>query len=215
MNDWERMISGRLYNADDEGIAKHHIRGMALCAKLNKISPARAKKKQRVLNKLIPSSVGKNLAIFTPFCCEYGENIYVGKYCFLNYNCVFLDVAPITLEDYVWIGASVTLATPMHPFLAEERIAREYPDGFHDLEYALPITIRKNCWICSNVTVCGGVTIGENSIIAAGAVVVGDIPANCIAGGVPAKVIRYLDEDDRLDVWNTYLQNEKPCRHKR
>ncbi|MBR4241183.1 MAG: sugar O-acetyltransferase, partial [Eubacterium sp.] len=137
------------------------------------------------------------------------ENIYVGRECFVNYNCTFLDVSPITLEDSVWIGASVTLATPMHPFLAEERIFQKYPDGVHDLEYSKPITLKKNVWVCSGATICGGVTVGENSIIAAGAVVTKDIPANCIAGGVPAKVIRYLDESDRLDVWNKYINNEQ------
>ena len=210
MNEWERMTTGRLYNADDATIGTRHIRDMALCHRFNRVSPAKPKKQQRLLNKLIPSSVGKNLAVFSPFHCEYGENITVGKNCFMNYNCICLDVAPITLEDCVWIGANVTLATPMHPFLAEERIVREYPDGVHDLEYALPIVIGKNCWICSGVTVCGGVTIGENSIIAAGAVVTRDLPANCIAAGVPARVLRKLDESDRLDVWNTYQRDAFP-----
>ena len=210
MNEWERMISGRLYNPDDGTIDKRHRRGMTLCRKLNRISPARAKKKAKVLAALIPSSVGKNFAVFTPFYCEYGENITVGNTCFCNYNCVFLDVAPITLGDSVWLGANVTLATPMHPFLAEERVIQEYPDGVHDLEYAMPITIHNNCWLCSGVTVCGGVTIGENSIIAAGAVVTKDIPPNCLAGGVPAKVIRQLDDSDRLDVRQLYHNNEKP-----
>ncbi|MBQ9531050.1 MAG: sugar O-acetyltransferase [Eubacterium sp.] len=210
MTEWNKMISGRLYAPGNAEIEKHHIKGMALCEKFNKTPFTKPKKKQKLLNKLIPSSVGKDLAIFTPFYCEYGENINVGIDCFLNYNCTFLDVAPITLEDSVWIGASVTLATPMHPFLSDERIYQEYPDGVHDLEYAKPITIKKNCWICSGAIICGGVTIGENSIIAAGAVVTRDIPPNCIAGGVPAKVIRELDEKDRMDVWNTYINNEIP-----
>lgn len=183
---------------------------MSLCDKLNKTPFRKAKKKIKILEKLIPSSKGNDLMIFTPFWCEYGENIYVGKNCFANYNCVFLDVAPITLGDCVWLGANVTLATPMHPYIAEERIITEYPDGFHDLEYAKPITIKDNCWICSGAVIAGGVTIGENSIIAAGAVVTKDVPANSIAGGVPAKVIRKIDESDRLDVWNTYLKEEIP-----
>ena len=119
-------------------------------------------------------------------------------------------MSPITLEDNVWIGANVTLATPMHPYLADERLLNDYPDGKHDLEYSKPITIKKNCWICSGAIICGGVTVGENSIIAAGAVVNKDIPPNCIAGGVPARVIRRLDENDRMDVWNTYIKNEIP-----
>ena len=209
MTEWQRMISGRLYNPANEEIEKHHIRGLTLCDKFNRTPLTRWKKKDKLLLKLIPSSEGKDFAVFAPFYCEYGENIYVGRECFVNYNCTFLDVSPITLDDSVWIGASVTLATPMHPFLAEERIFQKYPDGVHDLEYSKPITLKKNVWVCSGATICGGVTVGENSIIAAGAVVTKDIPANCIAGGVPAKVIRYLDESDRLDVWNKYINEEQ------
>ena len=209
MTEWQRMISGRLYNPANKEIEKHHIRGLTLCDKFNRTPLTRWKKKDKLLLKLIPSSEGKDFAVFAPFYCEYGENIYVGRECFVNYNCTFLDVSPITLEDSVWIGASVTLATHMHPFLAEERIFQKYPDGVHDLEYSKPITLKKNVWVCSGATICGGVTVGENSIIAAGAVVTKDSPANCIAGGVPAKVIRYLDESDRLDVWNKYINNEQ------
>ncbi|MBR3738152.1 MAG: sugar O-acetyltransferase [Eubacterium sp.] len=209
MTEWQRMISGRLYNPANKEIEKHHIRGLTLCDKFNRTPLTRWKKKDKLLLKLIPSSEEKDFAVFAPFYCEYGENIYVGRECFVNYNCTFLDVSPITLEDSVWIGASVTLATHMHPFLAEERIFQKYPDGVHDLEYSKPITLKKNVWVCSGATICGGVTVGENSIIAAGAVVTKDIPANCIAGGVPAKVIRYLDESDRLDVWNKYINNEQ------
>ena len=162
------------------------------------------------LERLIPSSKGKGLGLFSPFYCEYGVNIHVGRDCFVNYNCVFLDVAPIVLEDGVWIGASVTVATPLHPYLAEERMIREYPDGEHDLEYAKPITLKKNCWICSGAVISGGVTVGENSIVAAGAVVTKDVPDHCIVGGVPAKVIRMIDEDDRMDVWDAYCNDRFP-----
>ena len=204
------MTTGRLYNPENTEIDKRHTRGMSLCDRLNRTPFSKSRKKKRLLNKLIPSSVGKDLAVFTPFYCEYGENIYVGEGCFINYNCVFLDVAQITLEDNVWLGASVTLATPMHPYLPDERVFQNYPDGFHDLEYAKPITLKKNCWICSGAVISGGVTIGENSIVAAGAVVTKDVPPNSIVGGVPARVIRSIDENDRLDVWNTYVSNEPP-----
>lgn len=77
------------------------MRGMSLCDKFNRIPVKWAKKKQRALEKLIPSAKGKNLSVFAPFYCEYGENIHVGNGCFANYNCVFLDVSPITLGDQV------------------------------------------------------------------------------------------------------------------
>lgn len=210
ISDWDRMIEGKLYNASSKDIAMKHARGLVLCDRFNRIPVWRAKTKQRTLEKLIPSAKGKNLGVFAPFYCEYGVNIHVGKECFVNYNCTFLDVSPITLGDGVWIGANVTLATPNHPFLPEERLNAEYPDGYHDLEYSAPITVKDGCWICSSSTVCGGVTIGENSIVAAGSVVLRDVPANSIVAGVPAKVIRQIDESDRMNVWETYLKNEIP-----
>ena len=208
--EWERMISGKLYNAQNKYIIKSHTLGMRRCDRFNRIPLWRFISKQYALRKLIPSSSGKNLTVFSPLYCEYGKNIRVGFGCFVNYNCTFLDVSPITLEDNVWIGANVTLATPMHPYLFDERIFKDYPDGNHDLEYSKPITIGKNCWICSSATIVGGVTIGENSIVAAGAVVTRDVPPDCIVGGVPAKVIRKLDEQDRMNVWETYINNEMP-----
>lgn len=176
-NEWERMVSGRLYNPADPEVAKRHRAGMLRCDRFNRIPLRRAKAKQRALEKLIPSAVGRNFEVFAPFYCEYGVNIHVGQSCFVNYKSVFLDVAPITLGNNVLIGPNVTLATPNHPFAPEERAFADYPDGRHELEYAAAITIGDNCWLSSGVTVCGGVTIGAGSIIAAGAVVTRDIPA--------------------------------------
>lgn len=210
ISEWDRMIAGRLYNPSNKDIDRLHARGMRRCDRFNRIALWRKKAKQRALEMLIPSAKGSGLAVFSPFYCEYGVNIHVGTECFINYNCTFLDVCPITLGNGVWIGANVILAAPNHPFLAEERLNADYPDGRHDLEYAAPITLKDGCWICSGVTICGGVTIGENSIIAAGAVVTRDIPANCIAGGVPAKVIRQIGEADRMNVWQTYSCNALP-----
>lgn len=210
INDWERMVAGKLYNSSSVDIARQHMRGLSGCDRFNRIPVRWTKAKQRALEKLIPSAKGKYLGVFAPFYCEYGVNIHVGTGCFVNYNCTFLDVSPITLGDGVWIGANVTLATPNHPLLAEERLNAAYPDGWHDLEYSEPITIGNGCWICSSVTICGGVTIGENSVVAAGSVVVRDVPPNCIVAGVPAKVIRPIDEGDRVHVWETYLRNEMP-----
>jgi len=210
ISDWDRMVSGNLYNSASEDIAKQHDRGMRLCDKFNKIPLWQRKRKQRTLEKLIPSAEGKGLAIFAPFYCEYGVNIHVGKECFVNYNCVFLDISPITLGNSVWIGANVTLATPNHPLIAEERHNADYPDGRHDLEFSDPITIKDGCWICSGAIICGGVTIGENSVVAAGAVVTKDVPSNSLVAGVPAKVIRTIDENDRINVWEKYVNNQKP-----
>ena len=156
--EWERMVSGRLYTPTDPEIAKRHRVGMRRCDRFNRLPLWRTKTKQRALERLIPSAKGKNFEAFAPFYCEYGVNIYVGRNCFINYNSVFLDVAPITLGDNVLIGPNVTLATPNHPFIAEERAYTDYPNGCHALEYAEPITIGDRCWLCAGATVCGGVT---------------------------------------------------------
>lgn len=211
INEWDRMVAGKLYNADSSDLFKPHARGLTRCDRFNRIPLWMQGAKNRALWRLIPNSKENEFIVFPPFYCEYGVNIKVGKGCFANYNCTFLDIAPITLEDGVWIGANVTLATPMHPFLADERLPQEYPDGVHDLEYASPIVIKKNSWICSSATICGGVTIGENCIVAAGAVVTRDVPDNTIVGGVPARVIREIDENDRINVWDTYMKNELPA----
>ncbi|MDY4676950.1 MAG: hypothetical protein SO373_07375 [Candidatus Borkfalkiaceae bacterium] len=95
---------------------------MTLCDKFNRIPLWQKGRKKRTLEKLIPSAKEGGLVAFAPFYCEYGVNIHVGKECFVNYNCVFLDIAPITFGNGVWVGANVTFATPNHPLIAEERL---------------------------------------------------------------------------------------------
>lgn len=141
--EWARMVSGRLYDPANQEIAKRHRTGLLRCDRFNRIALWRAKAKQRALERLIPSAKGKNFEVFAPFYCEYGVNIHVGQNCFVNYKSVFLDVAPITLGNNVLVGPNVTLATPNHPFLAEERAFADYPDGCHELEYAQPINHRR------------------------------------------------------------------------
>lgn len=208
--DWKRMIEGKLYNSASKDIFWQHAKGMYLTQKLNKCPIWNVPHQNRILNRLIPSSKGKSMWVFTPFYCEYGVNIHVGNDVFFNYNCTLLDISPITLEDGVWLGANVTIATPCHPLIADERINQNYPDGYHDLEYSKPVRIQKNAWIASNVVICGGVTIGEGAIVGAGSVVTRDIPAGCIAVGNPCRVLRQIDENDRIDVWNTYINDEMP-----
>ena len=208
--DWKRMIEGKLYNSASKNIFWQHAKGMYRTQKLNKCPIWNVPRQNRILNRLIPSSKGKYMWVFTPFYCEYGVNIHVGNDVFFNYNCTLLDISPITLEDGVWLGANVTIATPCHPLIADERINRDYPDGYHDLEYSKPVRIQKNAWVASNVVICGGVTIGEGAVVGAGSVVTRDIPAGYIAVGNPCRVLRQIDENDRIDVWNTYINDEMP-----
>lgn len=210
MNEWEKMTTGRLYNPTNKEIEKMHSVGMARCEKFNRISVRRKRAKRRALEKLIPSAKGKNVGVFAPLYCEYGVNIRLGEGCFINYGCTFLDVSPVTLGNGVFVGANVTFATPNHPLLAEERLPARYPDGWYDLEYSAPVTVEEGCWICSSATICGGVTIGKNSVVAAGAVVTQDVPPDSLVGGVPARVIRKLDGNDRVGVWQAYVEEKVP-----
>lgn len=209
MKEFEKMSSGLLYNATDKNILIKHIRALRLCEKYNKTSILNQPKKKRLLKKLIPNCP-KSAFIMSPFYAEYGNNITIGEDFFSNFNCMLLDVAKITIGKGVMLGPNVTIATPIHPLLASERVIQDYPTGHHDLEYAKPITIEDNVWIATNATVCCGVTIGKNSIVGAGAVVLSDVPENVLVGGVPAKIIRTLDEKDKIDVWNTYVNEDIP-----
>ena len=211
--DLERMCAGRLYNCTEKRVLLKHVRALMLTDKFNRSHIWNLPKRNRIIKKLIPNH-GKNFFIMQSFRCEYGFNITFGDDFFANFDCIFMDVAPITIGKGTMFGPRVTIATPMHPLLADERVIQDYSDGRHDLEYAKPVTIGDGVWIAADVTVCGGVTIGDGAVIAAGSVVTRDIPPNCIAGGVPCKVIRYLDESDRMNVLETYMKDDIPLSQK-
>jgi len=135
-----------------------------------------------VLSLITTTDIDRSVAVFTPLWINYGKNIRIGKNVFINFGCTFLDLGGITIEDNVLIGPKVSLLSEGHPILPADRqsliVGR--------------IHIKKNTWIGANVTILSGVTIGENSIVAAGAVVSKDVPDNTIVGGVPAKIIKNI-----------------------
>ncbi len=208
-NDFQRMIEGKLYNCTASSVLVPHGIALWLADRYNKSAIWNMPWRNFLLRRLIPNSA-KGAYIMTPLHVEYGKNITLGKNFFANFNCMMMDCAPITIGDDVMIGANVTLATPMHPLDENERKQQQYPDGFHDLEYAKPIVIGDKVWIGSGATVLGGVTIGEGSIIGAGSVVTRDIPPHSLALGVPCRVVRTLDEKDKMNVWETYQENQTP-----
>lgn len=140
-----------------------------------------------MLSRLIGKTVDATFGMFPPFYTDCGKNITIGKNVFINAGCKFQDQGGITLGDGALIGHNVVLATPNHDFAAEKR----------STTIPAPIVIGKNVWLGANVTVVPGVTIGENAIIAAGAWVAGDIPANTVAAGVPAKILKTIEEKIR------------------
>ncbi len=203
MTEKEKMIAGKLYDASGEELTLMRRKAHKLSKDYNDTYEDEFEKRAQILKELIPHA-GKELYLQSPIQFDYGEFTWFGDRCFANFNLTVLDCAPVKIGNDVFFAPNCTLATPMHPFLFEERNMKYRENGdLYDLEYAKPITIGDNCWIASNVTICGGVTIGAGSIIGAGSVVTRDIPAGVLAAGNPCKVIRKITEQDSV-----YLKKE-------
>lgn len=178
------LLASRWYKpGSDEIDAAHHIaweRIRELNA-LGNTDPARAE--QLLAEIFAPGSAVPG--VFAPLHVEFGANTSFGEHCFLNYNCVILDVAEVKVGEHTLFGPGCQLITVEHPV----NDAQARADGW---ERGRPITIGDNCWFGAGAMVMPGVTIGDNCVIAAGAVVTKDVPDNSLVGGVPAKLIRSL-----------------------
>ncbi|NYI57781.1 sugar O-acetyltransferase [Cellulomonas soli] len=177
----ERMLAGDLYLADDPELGEANARALDLMDAFNATTVRQGPLRRRLLSELL-GSVGEGTEIRPPFFVDYGTQITVGARCFANFGLTALDVAPITIGDDVQIGPHVQLLTPTHPVEPEPRRAK--------WEAARPIVIGDNVWLGGGVIVCPGVTIGENTVVGAGSVVTRDLPANVVAVGNPARVVR-------------------------
>jgi acetyltransferase-like isoleucine patch superfamily enzyme len=151
-------------------------------AKLNSLVTDDMQEINSVFSELIGKKVDDTFFIIPPFYSDFGENISIGKNVFINHACTFMDRGGITIEDNVLIGPKVNLITTNHPINPAERRAT----------ISHPIVIKKGAWIGVGATILPGVTIGENAIVAAGAVVSKDVPDNAIVGGIPAKLIKSI-----------------------
>ncbi|MGW2475534.1 sugar O-acetyltransferase [Streptomyces sp. NPDC001665] len=179
----ERMLAGDLYIADDPQIVEAQKRAVRLAARYLAAYTEDPDAAQPVVAELL-GGLGAGAHIRPPLYVDYGSYITVGEGTFINYNLTALDVAPITIGRDCQIGPNVQLLTPTHPVEPEPRRDK--------LEAARPITIGDNVWLGGGAIVLAGVTIGDNSVIGAGAVVTKDIPANVVAVGNPARVIRSI-----------------------
>ena len=139
-----------------------------------------------LFSRLIGQPVDESFRLFPPFYTDCGKNIHIGKYVFINMGCKFQDQGGIYIGDGALIGHNVVLATLNHAKSPKDRSSM----------IPAPIRIGKNVWIGSNATILAGVTVGDGAIVAAGAVVARDVPENTIVGGVPAKIIRHLREEE-------------------
>jgi len=135
-----------------------------------------------VFSELINKPVDETFFLIPPFYTDFGHNIQIGRNVFVNHACTFMDRGGITLEDNVLVGPKVNLITTNHPTDPAQRRST----------VSLPIVLKQGAWLGANVTVMPGVTIGENAIVGAGAVVTKDVAANTIVAGVPARVVKHL-----------------------
>ena len=137
---------------------------------------------RNLLSQIIGSEIDESTTVFTPLHINYGKHTKIGKNVFINFDCVFLDLGGITIEDNVMIAPKVSLLSEGHPVIPENRTSLT----------TAHIRIKKNAWIGAGATILQGVIIGENAIVAAGAVVSKDVPDNTIVGGIPAKIIKSI-----------------------
>lgn len=182
---FERMNSGEAIRKDDLGYDQFMevvAETIQLCVEMN----ATAKDVNQVREKLsviIGKEIEESTAIFPPFYTNFGRSISLGKNVFINHACSFLDMGGITIEDDVMVGPRVNLTSENHPLNPTDRKA----------VIPAPIVIKRNAWIGAGATILPGITIGENAVVAAGAVVSRDVPPNTVVAGIPAKVVKVIE----------------------
>lgn len=178
---WRKMVEGEKYDASHPHLLEKLMKTRILIRHFNDLMPDDLTEQKKLIHTLL-GSCGNNITINQPFRCDYGENIHIGENFFANFNLTVLDEAEVRIGDNAFIGPNVSIYTACHPRDAAERNKQT--------EWALPVTIGNNVWMGGNVTIVPGVTIGDNCVIGAGSVVTRDIPANTVAVGNPARVIK-------------------------
>lgn len=180
---FERLRNGDTIPFDDPEYLRLRDAAFATRRLLLRLNQSADPEEMRsLLSRITGAEIDQSSAIFPPFHINYGRHTKIGKNVFINFDCVFLDLGGITIEDRVFIAPKVSLLTEGHPISPEDR---------HSLTVT-PIRIKRNAWIGANATITQGVTIGENAVVAAGAVVTKDVPDNTIVGGIPARIIKAI-----------------------
>ena len=183
MTEKEKMLAGEDYFAGDPQLAAERLEARRLTRLYNQTEEWEEVRRRELLGQLL-GKMGQNCFIEPTFRCDYGKNIRVGDNFYANFDCVILDVAPVTMGDNCLLAPRVCLCAAGHPTdPAARRSGREF---------GRPITLKDNVWLGAGAIVNPGVTIGENTVVASGAVVTRDLPANVVAAGCPARVIRSL-----------------------
>ena len=172
------------YDPGDSELSADRLKAKQLCHQFNNLIPNAKKARRQVLLELFGQA--STLWVEPHFYCDYGYNIKVGKNFYANHNVTILDGATVTFGDDALIAPGVLISTVTHPLNAQERAS--------GLEIAKPISFGDNVWIGMGAKILPGVTVGDNAVIAAGAVVSKDVPANTVVAGVPASIIKNIEE---------------------
>lgn len=185
MSEFEKMKKGELFFLGDEVFTKRKQHYKKLCLEYDAIPKSDEELRNNKMKEML-GGYGEHVYVQPPFNFDHGQNIYVGSHVFANYNLTVLDINDVVIGDNVLIGPDVGIYTINHPINAKTRNK--------GLGQAFPVHIGNDVWIGGHSTIVPGVTIGSNVVIAAGAVVTKDIPDNVVAGGVPAKVIKPIED---------------------
>lgn len=198
MREEEKIKAGILFNPADPELKASKLKTHNLNVDYNATYEDEIEKRASILAEII-GEFGEGGFIQGPIYFHYGKHTKIGRNFFANFNLTIQDDAEVTIGDNCNFGSNVTIVTPIHPMLPNERNLMLTSEGEKkSLCYAKPVHIGNNCWFGTSVTVCSGVTIGDNCVIGAGSVVTRDIPPNTFAAGVPCKVIRELTEKDSM-----------------
>lgn len=189
MTAWEKMQKGMVYDDFDDDLFLRRVEAKKLFKAYNKTTDDEMEERKTLLSKLF-HSVGNGVHIEPDFHCEFGKNITIGDQVYINFGCIILDCAEVTIGNNVLIGPNLGIYAVNHGLDPEERIAGAC--------IGKPVHIEDNVWVGGDVKVLAGVTIGEGSVIGAGSIVTKDIPPRVVAAGNPCKVIRPIDENDKL-----------------
>lgn len=182
--DGTKVIYGR--TPESAAMVANTKRAMAITAALNRLTFNDADEIRALFSQLIGKKVDEGFLLIPPFYTAGGDEICVGHNVFVNQNCTFYDLGGLDIADDVMIGPNVSIITAGHPLEPSPRRA---------VTIGKPIVIERNVWIAAGAMIIGGVTVGENSVVAAGSVVTRDVPPNTLVGGNPARVIRSTSDD--------------------
>lgn len=182
-----KQENGYVYSAKDEAIFNIVKDTVHYVEILNKLSNSEIQRRRDFLRTFV-AKLDEGAMINSPFYMEFANHLEMGVNSFINYDCIMLNNAMVKLGDNVLVGPKVSFYTAMHPIDAKQR--EQW------LVYAKPITVEDNVWIGGSATILGGVTIGKNAIVGAGAVVTKDVEPNTIVVGNPARVLRKITAED-------------------